>query len=184
LLALGRTCTVVRDCLEPSRIIDADASLFAAIPIIVENECVLIKDHTGIICGIVTPADLSLQFRQLGEPFLLLGEIENYVRRMIGAKFSIAELQAARDPADSERPVEDVSDLTLGEYIRLLEDPRRWNTLGFRVDRGQFMKLLNRIRVIRNDVMHFDPDGIEPDEIQELRDFVHFLQTLADCNVI
>jgi len=42
----------------------------------VTHEYVLIRAADRRICGIVTTSDLGLQFLQLGEPFLLLGEIE------------------------------------------------------------------------------------------------------------
>jgi hypothetical protein len=54
---------------------------------------------------------------------LLLGEIEQHVRKLIEGKFALSELQEAKDPADAQRTVERVADLTLGEYIRLLEVP-------------------------------------------------------------
>jgi hypothetical protein len=77
--------------------ISATSSLFKAIPIIVQYQYVLIRDKEGRIAGIVTASDLSLQFQQLAEPFLLLGEIENHIRLIIGDKFSAAELANIRD---------------------------------------------------------------------------------------
>jgi hypothetical protein len=67
-----------------------------------------------------------LQFQQLAEPFLLLGEIENHIRRIVGDKFSKEELASVREPGDSNREVTGVADLMFGEYIRLLELPDRW----------------------------------------------------------
>jgi hypothetical protein len=42
---------------------------------------------------------------------------------------------------------------------------------------------LNKVREIRNDVMHFDPDGIPPADLEQLRDFAHFLQRLQIIGV-
>jgi hypothetical protein len=114
----------------------------------------------------------------LGEPFLLLGQIENHVRTLIADKYAATELATVRDPADADRDIEDVSDLTLGEYIRLLENPMRWDKLVLKIDRKMFVEELKRIGRIRNDVMHFDPDGPSLDDLQTLRKFARFLSEL------
>jgi len=59
-----------------------------------------------------------------------------------------------------------VFDLTFGEYIRLLERNDSWSKLGLRIDRKLFIGNLDKVRQIRNDVMHFDPDGIEEEKIR------------------
>jgi hypothetical protein len=177
-LALGKQCKKVSECMEEANEIRSDASLFEAIQQIVEHECVLVRDGSRKLAGIVTTADLSLQFAQLGEPFLLLGQIENHIRTLIADKYTAAELATARDPADSDRDVEDVSDLTLGEYIRLLENPKHWDKLTLKIDKKMFVEELKRIGRIRNDVMHFDPDGPSPEDLTTLRKFARFLSDL------
>jgi len=47
-----------------------------------------------------------------------------------------------------------------------------------------FIKKLDEIRRIRNDVMHFDPDGIPDQDIDKLRDFVRLMQSLARVGAI
>ena len=117
----------------------------------------------------MTTADISDQFRVMSEPFLLLGEIENHIRRIVANKYPIEVLQGARDPADQSRPINAVSDLTFGEYIRLLENPDNWTLLAIPLDRGRFVEQLARVREIRNDVMHFDPDAEVEDDLKLLR---------------
>lgn len=177
-LALGKQCEKVSECMEAANEIRLDASLFDAIQQIVEHECVLVRDPGRTLTGIVTTADLSLQFAQLGEPFLLLGQIENHVRTLIADKYTAAELATVRDPSDADRDIEDVSDLTLGEYIRFLENPKRWDKLALKIDRKMFVEELKRIGRIRNDVMHFDPDGPSPEDLTTLRKFARFLGDL------
>jgi hypothetical protein len=163
--------------------IRADASLFLAIPIIVQSQYVLIRGADELITGIVTASDLSLQFQQLSEPFLLLGEIENHIRRLIGDHFGVAELTAARDPSDADRPINGVEDLAFGEYIRLLENGDRWEKLNIAADRKTFIAELARVREIRNDVMHFDPDPLPDSDLDTLRRFAQFLQRLQTLGV-
>lgn len=151
--------------------IRADASMFQAIPIIVQHQYVLVRTTDNRISGIVTSSDLSLQFQLLAEPFLMLSEIENHIRRLIGSKFSQPELVQARDPGATDRKVNRVEDLAFGEYLRLLENPERWAKLDLVIDRATFCKQLDRVREIRNEVMHFDPDGASPTDRETLREF-------------
>jgi hypothetical protein len=139
---------------------------------------VLVRGSDNKITGIVTASDLSLQFQQVAEPFLLLSEIENHVRSLLSGRFDKEDLAAIRDPSDSARKVDDVSGLTFGEYLRLIENEERWQKLGLNLDRKTFCSHLDQVRVIRNDVMHFDPDGVPQSDLEKLRDCAKFLQTL------
>jgi len=177
-LALKRDGSHVEDFMEPATEINADCSLFAAITTIVGRQYALIRDAKNQISGIVTTSDLSLQFGQLGEPFLLLGQIENHIRRLIDGKFTSEEVRKACDPSDAGRTVESVSDLTFGEYVQLLANQERWGKLALAVDRTVFVAQLDQVRAIRNDVMHFDPDGVTEKELAVLRRFDQFLATL------
>jgi len=182
-LALEKSGTSAQELMDIHQEIRADASLFQAIPIITQHQYVLIRGSDNRITGIVTASDLSLQFQQLAEPFLLLGEIENHIRRILANKFSASELGEAQDPRDTQRAVSQVSDLTFGEYIRLIENPDRWKKLVLPIDRKIFIKQLDRVREIRNDVMHFDPDPMPPDDLDFLRDLVQFFQRLQGIGV-
>ena len=177
-LSLGCTCKFVREAMDNYQEVGVDTSIFSAIGLIVQHECVLVRDTTEKVCGIITTNDLSVQFGQLGEPFLLLGEIENHIRSMIAGRFTKEELTTARNPTDSEREICDPSDLTLGELVRLLQEPNNWQRLGLRIDRKMFVADMEDIRRIRNEVMHFDPDGIAEDDLSKLRTFVEFLRRL------
>jgi CBS domain-containing protein len=181
-LTLGRPHQFVREVMDPAVIIDSDVSLFAAIDTIIQKEFVLVRNADRRIGGIVTTSDLSRQFGQLGEPFLLLGEIENHIRRLLHGRFSQSELREVGDP-NASRTIESVSDLSFGAYVRLLESPVRWNTLELSIDRSVFVEHLDRVRQIRNDVMHFDPDGITNEDLAELRLFAGFLGELYSVGV-
>ncbi len=179
-LALGRSGTLVKDLMQQAHEVRADTSIFDAIPLIVRHSYVLVRSDSQKVTGIVTASDLSLQFRTLTEPFLLLSEAENLIRNMIGKKFTASQLAAARDPGAGDREIHNVADLTFGEYIRLLEKPERWGQLGLAIDRVLFCKDLDQVRKIRNDVTHFDPDGITPSDLDALRNFTSFLKQLEE----
>jgi hypothetical protein len=112
-----------------------------------------------------------------------VGEIENGVRRLLHGKFTLSELSAAKAPGDDGRKIETPADLTFGEYIRLVEGSEGWKKLKIEIDRVTFVAQLNRVRDIRNDVMHFDPDGLDDDDLKFLREFAQFLKRLRDVGV-
>jgi hypothetical protein len=90
---------------------------------------VLVRGPDKRIVGIVTSSDLSAQFQALTEPFLLLSEVENDLRRIIQSKYQPEDLQTAKDPADTSRTIASVHDMNFGEYIRLLENGEQWKKL-------------------------------------------------------
>ena len=179
-MALGKNCNLVRDCMEPAKIVSIEDSFFSAITMIAEYDYVLVRSPDNKVCGIITASDFNDQFRKLAEPFLLVGEIENGVRKILHGRFSAAELKRAKSPKGDPRTIGGISDLTFGEYIRLIQFEEHWKKLDIAIDRVEFVFGLERVRDIRNDVMHFDPDGLEDPDLDFLRAFALFLKRLRD----
>jgi len=172
----GKNLGKVRDCMDTTLpLIFSETSLFKALPMIIEHDYVLVKNNLNEICGIITASDLSLQFKQLTEPFLLVSEIERHLRQLL-SKLTIPELEKAKDEKDVNRKIEVVSDLTFGEYLRMFQNPQIWIKLNIPFDRATFCADLENIRNIRNNIMHFDPDGLEENKLDILRNFIRLLQ--------
>lgn len=182
-LALKKSVSTAKDCMDEAKVVSAAEPLFSAISLIAAHDYILVQAQDKTICGIVTASDLNEQFRLLAEPFLLVGEIENGVRRLLHGKFTLAELNAAKAPGDDGRQIDTPADLTFGEYIRLVESDENWRKLKVEIDRVTFVAQLNRVRDIRNDVMHFDPDGLDDGDLVFLREFAQFLKQLRDVGV-
>ena len=72
--------------------------------------------------------------------------------------------KAAEDGTEVKGP----DDLTFGGYCRLLERSELWEKLELKIDRKELIGRLERVRSIRNDVMHFSPDGIESADVHAL----------------
>lgn len=176
----GNLETNVDQCMHKAVVVRDDESMFDAMALVAKHDSVLVREGNGQICGIITAADISEQFRNLSEPFIHLSDIENNLRRIIETTFDGADLEKLKDPEDEERQIESVADLTFGEYLRILENPEHWSKIGLPIDRAIFVKKLDRIRVIRNAVMHFDPDGIDNEQLDELSQFSKFTRLLAD----
>ena len=179
-ISLNRPLEKVRDVMDRDvTVLKADTPLFDAVGAIVANEFVLVEGVGQKITGLVTTSDISLQFNELSKPFLLLAQIEGHLRRLISDKFDQDDIAAAANPSDTDRNVEGVSDLTFGEYIRLLQPEERWNKLGVHLDRKVFLERLERIRVIRNNVMHFDPDALDSEDVIFLDESARFIRVIA-----
>lgn len=171
-LVMGETGLMVKDCMEVACTISQDESILDAVDVISKHDYVLVLAKDKAVTGVVTASDFNLQFKALAEPFLLVGEIESGIRRMLHGKFKLAELQDCKNPIDQSRKVSSPSDLTFGEYIRLLENPEKWKRLEIEVDRAEFVNQLSKVGKIRNDVMHFNADGLAPEDLRFLSEFV------------
>ncbi len=176
--ARGDACEFVRDCLKPVRIIDQDAPFFEAVDTITEKEVVLVRGQDRSITGIVTTNDLSREYHQKAAPFLLLGEVEDRIRILIDQNLA-AEVKKMKNRGDDTREIEEASDLTFGEYVRLLESRENWKKLRLEIDRKMFVGLLNDVREVRNDVMHFRPDSSEPEDLDKVRMLHSLLEQLV-----
>ena len=57
-----------------------------------------------------------------------------------------------------------------------------WRKLDLNIDSQVFTALLDDVRNIRNDVMHFDPDPMTDVELNTLKRAARFMQQLADLS--
>jgi CBS domain-containing protein len=168
----------LRAAIKDAEVVRASDDLLSKIPRIMEAGFVFVQARDNTISGIVTTADLSEQFATLASPFLLLAEIERRLRRIIGRSFASDDLGAVADPTDTGREVSSPDDLTLGEYVRLLEFDQRWAKLGWALDRKVFILHLQEVRSIRNEVMHFSPDPPGKAQINKLESFLKWIRRL------
>ena len=171
----------VKDAMEAAVALDDSEGLFKATKLIIDHEFVFVRSSVDKkVTGIVTATDLSEQFQFLSEPFLLIGQIENQIRNLMNGKYTVEVLQSVCSDTDPERKarIQSVADLTFGEYLRIIQSPENWEKLGLRVDRVVFCAEMDKVREIRNDVMHFDPDGIDEEQYDQLRRFSRLMDEL------
>jgi hypothetical protein len=174
--ATGKAPRYVSDCTKEVPLLGRDTPLLEAIDLIVGAGAVLVQDKEKTVVGLVTPHHIASEFTALAKPFFLLGEIEEQLRRICRG-LPLAMLRAGRSPQNG-REVSEAHHLSLGELVRLLEDPKKWQLLKLRAHQPQVVKRLNKVCAIRNDVMHFDPDPPTDDEIATLIDLEKFLRGL------
>lgn len=169
----GNASKEVKDFLKTNvLILDLDTPLLEAIKTVIKEEVVLVQKNDKSLSGIVTVADISSQFFTLTEPFLLLEKIENLIRLLLNEKFLVEDLKSV---CQDDETAEFIDDLSFGQYIRLIENEDNWQKLNLNIERVPFIKQLDKIRIIRNDIMHFDPEGITAEQREDLNNMANFL---------
>lgn len=159
-------------------VVEKDATFFSVISILAEKSYALVKDKSGI-SGIITSSDLSRQYHLLAEPFLIVGEIEIGIRGLLELKLEKPDLQFGKFNATDDE-IKSVDEMTFGQYCILFEKDEIWRKLGLSIDKKEFVAMMHNVREIRNDVMHFDPDGLENDDINNLKKVATFFKRLRD----
>jgi CBS domain-containing protein len=155
------------------KVVHADDELLSQIDTIYAADFVFVRGEDDCVCGIVTTADLTSQFRDLTSPFFQLGEIEGRLRRCINRVFTTEELRLAiRQPR-----LESAEDMTFGQYFYLLKDEANWQRMHWQVDRLMFVSYLDEVRKIRNRVMHFGVQ-LDEDDKRRLVSFLQFMRSL------
>jgi restriction system protein len=160
-----------------ARIVDHDADLLAQVSEIYKFGYVLVRGPDRVsITGIVTTADLTLQFAAMARPIALIEEVERRLRRRADEVFTLEELRAG---ANSPNRIKSAADLTLGAYDnRLLVSEESFRRLGWKLDHKLFLSALTSVRRIRNELMHFSTDPLTVEQIQSIEGLVNMLRTV------
>jgi CBS domain-containing protein len=161
----------LRNAMFSCKTVSPDDELLPLIDTIYKDEFMLVTDESGKPCGIITAADLAVQFRDLTDAFFQISDIERRLRHRIDSSFEAAELHAATG-------LESASDMTIGQYMRLLEDADAWKRMDWpQADQMTFLDCLDRARYVRNKVMHSTGE-LSKDEKLELGQLFNLMRTL------
>jgi CBS domain-containing protein len=154
-------------------VVHTEEELLGQIDVIYRADFVFVRSEDDRVCGIVTTADLTAQFRDLTTPFFQLGEIEGRLRRCIDRVFDSDELSAVT----GRRKVTSADNMDFGQYIRLLDNDARWQRMNWKVNRAMFIGFLDAARVARNKVMHFGKE-LTNDQKHTLVQCLNFMRAL------
>ncbi|WP_433248631.1 CBS domain-containing protein [Actinomadura nitritigenes] len=166
-------CEALADAMDEARIVRVDAELLVTIPEINAYNCVFVRDENEKISGVVTPADLSLEFGRLTGPFLRLGEIERRLRHCVNRMCTTtAELREAS--GNSKAKIAD--DLTVWQIQQVFAKPDRWSRLAWGLHREEFVAKLDEVRKIRNEVAHFRPNPLTNNQVHKVEIFASLLK--------
>lgn len=170
-LASTPPTTSVRAFAEPAREYDLEADVFEVARTVRQEGPVLVRHGDGRLFGPITAEDFLEEFGTRLEPFLLIGELESVLRTLVEERLPEA-MKLLRD----ERP-SSASGPTLGECQALLQREENHRRAGLDFERVQFNQRLDKVREIRNDLMHFNRgEAVGPGEIATLRNFVRALR--------
>ncbi len=175
--ASSRPNELATHCMASHQIIEQSDSMFEAVDRVLKYGCVLVRNKKLEISGIITAYDVAKSFHELAKPYLIVGEIERLLRNLIANHFTQDDIRTVKK--DDDREINDVTDLTFGQYKRLLENPKNWARLSISVERNIFIDRLEEVRVARNEVMHFDPEGLQPEQKRQLWEFANFLHGIC-----
>ena len=163
-------------------VVSLDNALLPILARVAFANFVFVQARDRTLCGIITAADITIEFGTLASPYLLMGEIERRLRRIVDGVCPSSEMNDLLGPDRvGGRAIKSAEDLTLGELARLLERPDVWARLRWRVDRAEFGKQLEKVRIVRNDLMHFAEEPPSDTELGMLRSFN---RTLAGLHVV
>jgi restriction system protein len=172
--AIARPVTKVAEALSPARAVDYNEDLLEQIEEIYRRGYVFVRGPDRTVSGIITAADLTTQFGDLARPFVLIEEAERRLRRRTDEVFTSSEIAAVA----RRKTVTSAADLTIGNYSYLLRDRNDWLRFKWPLNYAFFMEQLERVRVIRNELMHFSPDPLTSDQLACLEGFVRMLRTV------
>lgn len=153
-----------------------DEPLISAVKTVKEHDFAVVLAKDKSLCGIVTVSDITQQFLEDTEPFVLLNELEIHIRNLMKDKILLEDL---RKLCQNDREIKSIDDLNFGNYITVLGNEEQWNKLNLPIDRKLFVNQLDTIRAIRNEIVHFRPQGIDDSKKCQIKNVVNYLRQLV-----
>ncbi|MDQ2875186.1 MAG: hypothetical protein M3Y33_10490 [Actinomycetota bacterium] len=165
------------DATAPATVVDHDSLLLDQIGVIYDKGFVFVRGpDRAHVTGIVTAADLTRQFGNLARPFMLIEEVEIRLRLHADEVYTLAEL---RDAVQKHRRdgITQAADFTLRDYWYLIRSEENWAKLAWNVDRDYFIGRLDKVVEIRNELMHFTTDDVDPLQYDAVEGLLEMLRT-------
>ncbi|WP_161500861.1 CBS domain-containing protein [Embleya scabrispora] len=164
------------DAIVRAREADRSDDLLDWLPEIYKVGYVIVRDQDHRVCGLITAADLTVQFGTRVRPFVLIEEIEQRLRRVVDSRLPLETIRkVVRSRPES---VMSAADLTFGAYGHLLKDDENWQQIGWRADRNLLLGWLEECRVFRNGLMHFSPDPLTDDQLAPVEGLLQLLRRM------
>lgn len=165
------------DAIVPATAVHHDALLLDQIDMIYDMGFVFVRSpDRAQVTGIVTAADLTRQFGNLARPFMLIEEVEIRLRLRADEVYTLTEL---KDAVQQHRrdSITKAADFTLRDYWYLMRSEENWVKLSWNVDRHYFLERLDKVIEIRNDLMHFTTDDVDPAQYDTVEGLLEMLRT-------
>ena len=167
----------VSDVLVDAQMHPFDSELIDVLPSLVDNGFILVTGADQEMAGIITMSDVVEAYGDLASPFIVVGETDHLLRRILQSIASLEDVQSA--VGSDTRKIKSFDDLTFGDYKSMLGQPTLWDKLPTLLDRKVFGRRLDEVREIRNSLAHFEPDPLEDGDLQKLRLFLDVVRDIA-----
>ncbi|MCB9389074.1 MAG: CBS domain-containing protein [Acidimicrobiia bacterium] len=133
------------DALEAAPVHSYEQDLVDVLGVLCDHDFIFVRDSKREISGIVTTADVVRLYGETATPFFLIGEIDHLLRGAISDTWTIEQVTAVCNP-ENERSLLSHDDLSFGDYQRMLENPERFEAMGWPLDRATFINRLDEVR--------------------------------------
>ncbi len=160
-------------------------SLFEMIQEIENRDYIVIEDDNQEVKGIVTASDLANRFGKFSRAFAYIGEIDLKLRSLIEDKLKRTEaIECALKGKYPECEGDDEANLGLmkrpdfGKYVRVLNS--RPDILDLPDKSENIVCQVDKVRVIRNKVMHFKNGRLEEATDEDIRLLQVLLEKIRD----
>ncbi|HEX8693089.1 MAG TPA: CBS domain-containing protein [Longimicrobium sp.] len=173
---------LVGDVMESVPFVTVRDSLHSVLPMLEEREAILVGSPSGLQ-AVATPTDALRYLYKLAKPFVLLGEIEKALRALITMRTPGALLSECIDNSirkmyeEQQRQVpEKLDEMSFEDLRSLVISGKNWKyfegTLG--QNRALISSKLERIRVLRNQVLHFRSElsSLDQQDLVAMRDWL------------
>jgi CBS domain-containing protein len=173
----------VAQCIDETSPHRPDTEMLALHKIMADSPYILVGEE-GKLSDILTHSDIVRLFRELGAHFLMIGNIEQSLRLLIGRVFDSSEaIETAIGHAFHYRK-EDKSraldDMTIDDYRQLIMNKKNWpHFAGLLFDRQATHNRLLKLRNLRNDLFHFRLHRLDSEQKDFLRSTARWLEQLV-----
>ncbi|MGB3590083.1 MAG: CBS domain-containing protein [Nonlabens sp.] len=179
-LLINHKAAKVSDVMNPEfTLLELDMPLFQAIREIITHRVVFVQEKDRTIKGPVTAHDINLEYLDQIAPFIHLEEIENMLRMLLDGKFEMKFLATCANYQEHDRQPTSLSDLNFSDYTFILGDETVWERLSLPFHKKTFVADLDRIRQIRNNVVHFRPGSLAGVDLELLENTSQCLQEIC-----
>lgn len=163
----------VRDAMVRAQSVAASEELLGLTPRIYEHGYVFVREAGGRVQGIVTASDLTKKFGDDHAPIVQLDEIEKRLAAHVTDRCTDDDLR-------SNDVYVRAGGKTMGTYVTAMKQGPLWEKLGWHgVDQEMMCDLMDQVRRIRNDIMHFSPDPITAEELEVLASAMRTLRMIT-----
>ncbi|MCK4571059.1 CBS domain-containing protein [Candidatus Bipolaricaulota bacterium] len=173
----------VAQCIDEASLHPSNSEMLALGKTLADSPYILVGED-GILSDILTHADIVRLFRELAAHFLLIGNIEQSLRLLIGKVFDTDEtIETAIGHAfyyRKEHKPQSLDEMTIDDYRQLIMNKKNWpHFAGLLFDRQATQNRLLKLRDLRNDLFHFRLHMLNSEQKDFLQSTVRWLEQLV-----